>query len=168
MTLYLTLPGLHSKAYLNSSFNPPCYKIQHSSFFLSNLNTSWRGLPASLSSDLSRCARGFYTAGATSFTQHSLSPLPGRARGYLPESSALWALLQPGSDRRGALRNHPLGDLQEVAGAALASGLVTGTATGPHPATEALPFSVNITWSSIYSYLASSWSDAHRREEKRK
>lgn len=114
MTLYLTLPGLHSKAYLNSSFNPPCYKIQHSSFFLSNLNTSWRGLPASLSSDLSRCARGFYTAGATSFTQHSLSPLPGRARGYLPESSALWALLQPGSDRRGALRNHPLGDLSRL------------------------------------------------------
>ena len=36
----------------------------------------------------------------------------------------------------------------------------------PCPATDALPFSVNITCSSMYSYLANSWVKAHKKKEK--
>ena len=37
----------------------------------------------------------------------------------------------------------------------------------PCPATDALPFSVNITCSSMYSYLANSWVEAHKKKEEK-
>lgn len=90
--------------------------------------------------------------------------------GYLPETGAPWALRQPGSGRKGALRNHPLVDLQEGAARTHSDGLGEDDkyrTPFPRPATAALPFSVNITCSSMYSYLASSWDDAHGRKGKK-
>lgn len=49
--------------------------------------------------------------------------LPEGEGGYLPETGAPWALLQPGSGRTGALRNHPLVDLQEGAARTHSDGL---------------------------------------------
>lgn len=86
---------------------------------------------------------------------------------YLPESGAPWALLQLSSGRRGALRNRLLADLQEgEAETVLESVTVVPQTLVPCPATDALPFSVNITCSSMYSYLANSWVKAHKKKEK--
>lgn len=77
-------------------------------------------------------------------------------KSHLPTTTGLSALLQPDSGRKGARQSHPQAALEKQNTLALSHR--RGHSAGSRASScSALPFSVSTTWSSISSYLASSW-----------